>query len=139
MPKVLAFMPTYQENGKDKIRNRTRACWDALTFDGELVKHISRVNPHKNVGDGAQRNKTGHENVLVQYQTAWQMVMDSDYEALLTVEHDMIFKPEYLQMLWDADKPVTYGMYVFRHGPPLINLARSAQRQSGHEPDVIPR
>lgn len=61
------------------------------------------------------------ENVVAQYQKAWQMALDGGYDALLTVEHDMVLPSNAGQKLWDTDAPVVYGIYMLRHGIPTLN------------------
>lgn len=78
--------------------------------DGE-INYLFREGPN----DKAEKN----ENVLEQYQFARQLVLDEGFDALLTVESDMILPPDALikltgHLLQGAE--IAYGLYVFRHG-----------------------
>lgn len=61
------------------------------------------------------------ENVIAQYQKAWKMALDGGYDALLTVEHDMVLPSNAVQKLYDTDAPVVYGVYMLRHGIPTLS------------------
>jgi hypothetical protein len=64
------------------------------------------------------------KNVVAQYQRAWQMAKAGGYEALLTVEHDMVLPPDAIEKLWNTDAPVVYGVYMLRHGTPTLSAWR---------------
>lgn len=61
------------------------------------------------------------ENVVAQYQKAWKMALAGGYDALLTVEHDMVLPANAVQKLWETDAPVVYGVYMLRHGLPTLS------------------
>jgi hypothetical protein len=61
------------------------------------------------------------ENVIAQYQKAWKMALAGGYDALLTVEHDMILPANAVQKLYETDSPVVYGVYMLRHGIPTLS------------------
>ena len=61
------------------------------------------------------------ENVVAQYQKAQAMCLAGRYDALLTVEHDMILPPDAVAKLWNTDSPVVYGVYMLRHGTATLN------------------
>lgn len=63
-----------------------------------------------------------HRNVLAKYQRAQRKALAEGYDALVTVEHDMVLPPDSLQKL--ADTPgceVVYAPYVLRHGSYSLN------------------
>lgn len=60
-------------------------------------------------------------NVLAQYQAIRAEFLDGTWDALLTVEHDMILPPHALQALWETGAPVAYGVYLLRHGALVLN------------------
>lgn len=61
------------------------------------------------------------ENVVAQYQKAWKMALGGGYDALLTLEHDMVIPPNAVQKLYDTDSPVVYAIYMLRHGIPTLS------------------
>lgn len=61
------------------------------------------------------------QNVVAQYQKAWQMALAGNYDALLTVEHDMVLPANAVQKLYETDAPVVYGVYMLRHGLPTLS------------------
>lgn len=85
----------------------------------------------------AQENAPGHDyhvnwltnpipgraiaNVLAHYHQARRMCLDGGYEALLTVEDDMIIEPYALRTLYATDAGVAYGVYLLRHGAKCLN------------------
>lgn len=64
------------------------------------------------------------DNVLAQYQKAWQMALAGGYDALLTVEHDMVLPPNAIQKLYETDAPVVYAIYMLRHGTHTLSAWR---------------
>lgn len=65
-----------------------------------------------------QANRTPWQNVTAKYQNARYMTLDGDYDALLTLEDDLLF-PENAIMrlvdLLDGGADIAYGMTVSRH------------------------
>lgn len=121
--KVLLFCPTYElPDGELAIRAETRESIDNLVApEGvELVKVISNNNPNPLTGV----RKVDHENTLYQYRLARQQVLKEGFDALLTVEHDMVIPPDALVKLLDTDADVAYGLYLFRQGKPALNCLR---------------
>lgn len=116
--KVLVFCPTYQ----DKMRPETVQSLERLIIPPGVAAdiHVSRENPYGHNGDGYH----DHENTLYQYQLAERMTLDGGYDALLTVEHDMIIPPDGFVKLWETDAPVVYGVYAFRTKHREINAFR---------------
>lgn len=110
MPSLLVFTPTFG----DHLRRETVDSVAALTFGGTLTHEIGRFNPY---GDGDLRN------VTAQYQRARDIFLDGDWDALLTVEHDMVVSGNAAQKLWDDGAGVVYGVYLLRQG--LMLNARS--------------
>lgn len=70
------------------------------------------------------------KNVVRQYQRAWQMALDGGYDALLTVEHDMVLPSNAVQKLWETDSPVVYGVYMLRHGVPTLSAWQYVNNRS---------
>lgn len=65
-----------------------------------------------------------HKNVLAKYQRAKDIVLREGYDALVTVEHDMVLPTNALRLLVEANKPVVFGVYMLRHGSRVINAWR---------------
>ena len=95
------------------MRPETRASVEAqqttIPFDWEIGYH----NPFP-----GEKNR----NVVAQYQRAWDICLAGDYDALLTVEHDMVLPPDAVQKLYYTDAPVVYGVYMLRHGTKTLNV-----------------
>ena len=108
--RLLVFVPTYG----DGPRRETLAAVRALQFDGELTVHVSRHNPYP-VPDP--------RNVTAQYQQARSMVLDGNYDYLLTVEHDMLPPLDAIERMAAINADVVYAAYALRHGSPsCVNL-----------------
>lgn len=105
---VLIATPTYGR----LLRPKTRAAIEAQQFAGTSEWRVYRHNPYP---------APSMRNVLAQYQDIRDVFLAGPWDALLTVEHDMIPPVNALQMLWDADKPVVYGVYLLRHGVKVLN------------------
>ena len=107
--RLLVFTPTYG----NAMRPECRASIEAQDFAGEWQWVIDDADPLP---------PPNHRNVLAKYQRARAMAMDGGYDALVTVEHDMVL-PEYaLTRLAATPGDVIYGTYVLRHGSNVLNL-----------------
>ena len=63
-----------------------------------------------------------HRNVLVKYQRGRRMALDGGFDALVTVEHDMVLPPDALEKLASTTQAgVVYAPYVLRHGAAALN------------------
>lgn len=68
---------------------------------------------------GREDNVNGmhkYQNLTLKYNRARQMALDGGYDALMTVESDMILPPLALERMSRIDADVIYGLYVSRHG-----------------------
>lgn len=102
---------------KGESREETPRLWGRalqsifrLETDGE-ISYLFREGPN----ESAEKN----ENVLEQYQFARWAALDGEYDALLTVESDMILPADALFRLathLENGAGIAYGLYVFRHG-----------------------
>ena len=120
--KVLLYCPTYHYNdGELAIFPETLESIDNLEIpDGVKVKvEIGTDNPYPLTGDGAK----DHQNTLHQYKKARLWALRGRYDALLTIEHDMIVPPDALVNLLDTKGDVIYGIYPLRRGLPILNIA----------------
>lgn len=92
-------------------------------FPGEIRWEIGRRNPYPS---------RDMRNVLAQYNYARELCLSGPYDALVTIEQDMILPPHALATLWDDGAAVVYGTYMLRHGMPVINaLKYENERNSG--------
>lgn len=57
-----------------------------------------------------------YDNICKKYNRARQAALDGGYDALWTVESDVIVPPITLQRLTRVEADVAYGLYVSRHG-----------------------
>lgn len=120
---VMIFTPTFLIDGKEKISQATRRSIQALRWQGTKDWIIGLKNPYQ----------SGGVNVLAQYIEGREIFLAGDYEALLTVEHDIIVGSETLERLWSVMFPegeielkcdVVYGIYMLRHGLSQMNAWR---------------
>jgi hypothetical protein len=66
-------------------------------------------------GDNPYFDSNGRHNIAHNYQKARKWVLDNGYDALMTVEADMIIPPNAVSKLVEADAPVAYGLYCFKN------------------------
>jgi len=110
--KVLAFTPTYRVNGEMAMRPETAAAVGTQVFDGVYDWVVGEDNPWP---------YPTHKNVLHQYQNARRMCLEGDYDALWTIEHDMLPPADALQRMSCTPAQVVYGVYLLRHGSLVLN------------------
>lgn len=110
MPRVLVFTPTYG----GLLEPETVKSIAAMRFDG-FDHVISEENPYPG---------RDMRNTLFQFLKGRRLALEGGYDALLSVEHDMIVPADALEKMWDTDAGVVYGAYQFRHKSTLINLFR---------------
>lgn len=106
--KILAYTPTFE----NAMAPETVASMDAQRYDGVLDWVVSKDNPYP-VPD--------HRNVLAQYRVARERCICDGYDALLTVEHDMILPQNAVQELANTLGDVAFGVYLFRWGSFVLN------------------
>jgi hypothetical protein len=79
-------------------------------------------------------------NVVHQFQRGRQLALEGDYDAMLSVEHDMIVPPDALDRLWATDAGAVYGCYQLRHKMKSVNLFRyENERAVGMSLSLYPR
>jgi len=112
--KVMVFTPTYEVKGVEQMRPETRASVEALRVpDGVTLEWvIGRENPFP---------FATHRNVLHQYRRAREMALAGGFDALWTVEHDMVVPPDAVEKLRETEADVVYGVYLLRHGSYVLN------------------
>lgn len=104
--KVLIYCPMYP--GKSTIRRATVESIFSLDRDHrcEIVFSWEQGLPDGEASD---------ENITRKYNEARLMALDGNYDALLTVEADMVIPAIALQRLTRINADVAYGLYVSRH------------------------
>lgn len=113
---VLIFTPTYG----GLLRDETIASVVAQQTIHWLTWEIGRVNPYP-IRDAQGKPLRDMRNVLAQYSYARDLCLSGPYDAMVTVEHDMVIPPHAIQTLCDTPAPVVYGTYLLRHQDPRIN------------------
>jgi hypothetical protein len=110
MPKrVLLFCPTV------KLSHAVFDAIHALHFDGTLDRLFTHDNPYGEING---------KNILHNYQKAERIVKAENYDYLLTVEDDIIPPPDALEKMIAVDADIVYGVYCFRRGRPMLNIAK---------------
>lgn len=107
---VLVFTPVY------RLEPETVDAIFALEWDGPISFLFQRDNPHPGTG-----RETGVRNHLHQYRRGREAFLQGRYDAMLTIESDIIPPPDTLKRLAALDADVAYGAYVFRNSP-VLNL-----------------
>jgi hypothetical protein len=98
---LLIFTPTY-DNG---LRSETVRSIVAQQTAHVLTWDIGRCNPYPG---------RDMRNVLTQYNTAREMCLSGPYDAMITIEHDMVIPPHAVRALCDTPAPVVYASYPLR-------------------------
>jgi hypothetical protein len=106
--KILLFCPLRPET--PKLFGRTNQSIFRQTYEPLEMLFSMGDNPH----DTGVPLNDGRANILHNYTKARRMVLDNDYDALMTVEADMIIPDDAVKRLIDCDADVAYGLYVFR-------------------------
>lgn len=132
---VMVFTPTWETATGTAIRPETRASVEGQDYTGRWTWEIGLHNPLAGV--------QSHQNVLAQYQRAREVFLDSDYDALLTVEHDMTLPADAITKLattaWEGGDLV-YGVYLLRHGSLVLNAWEYVgDRNLGESLSLMPR
>ena len=131
MNRVLIYCPlTPKAPG---VHQRTLDSIFALEWDGhaDIVfgKH-DRYLPLK-------RNISNYENernydIAAKYNQARTMTLEGGYDALMTIEADMIPPENALQRLDRVDADIVYGLYVSRHGKhPWLTMTNVTEQVRG--------
>lgn len=105
MLRTLVYVPLYPS--QPRIRPETVESLGGLRWHGPLDLLFGRE-------DAPERG--GYENILAKYQRARETFLGGGYEAMLTVEADMIVPALALERLTRLECDVAYGLYISRHG-----------------------
>jgi len=106
--RVLIGTPTYANALRPETAASVKAQRAAVQWDWKVVNHNPCPAPDP-------------RNVLASYQHLRELFLQGTWDALLTVEHDMVLPPDALQRLLDTDASVAYGVYLLRHGSLVLN------------------
>lgn len=91
----------------------TKAAIDALEFDGEIaIDFFGGDDPALDPRD----------NLTHKHNQMRQRVLDDGYDALLTIEADMIVPPDALAKLASVEADVVYGVYCSRAHPMVLTF-----------------
>ena len=108
--KILLFCPTYAKAMRKETTESIKSL--IVPFGVRMTVKIGRDNPFPG---------EGHKNTLRQYQNARRLALDETYDALFTIEHDMIIPEDALEKLVNTRADVVYGLYLLRHGAAVCN------------------
>lgn len=81
---------------------------------------------------GKSRSICTYDNILEKYQRAREMTLAGGYDALFTVEADVILPSDALLRLTQVEADVTYGLYVSRHRRYKWLAATQLSERVGH-------
>lgn len=101
--KILCFTPLHPDYG---IKPASLASIMALVHDDVLDIHFS---------SGDNPFNEPYINVTYQHNKARHVVLNGRYDALLSIESDMIVPPDTVGRLIECDADIAYGLYVWRH------------------------
>ena len=105
MPDVLIYCPLNPTI--PGVDNRTLESIFAIEWNGKA-----------DIVFGKHDNATGrNQDITDKYNQARDLVLSNGYDALMTIEADMIPPPHSLERLFGVGVDVAYGLYVSRHGP----------------------
>lgn len=102
--KLFIFMPRMRTIGRVHT-----ALWQSRIAWGQPHMYVEYMHE--------QPYKDGYENVTHQYKLAREQFLNSDCDAFLSIEDDIIIPQHGIQMLVNADKDVCFGIYCLRQKP----------------------
>ena len=105
---VLVYCPTYPTD--PKVKPQTKKCLEALEWDCRFDVVYGESDHDQYLVKDDHR-----QELAMKYNQAREMALAGKYDALLTVEADMIIPPDTLNKLSRVDADVVYGLYVSRY------------------------
>jgi hypothetical protein len=66
-------------------------------------------------GDNPFHDSNGRHNIAHNYNKARRWALDNDYDALVTVEADMVIPPDAVSKMVKHEADVVYGLYCFKN------------------------
>lgn len=120
--RILAFTPMHPDYGiKQRALRSIKTAVD--NYDGPIDWIVSKGdNPHK----------SAYENITRQHNKARDILLAGGYDALLSIEADMIVPPDAIDKLIEADADIAYGLYVWRHHKKRWNAYKDLTLWGGH-------
>lgn len=100
-------MPAYERTFTPTLKS---CFWQKIDADFKLDFYF----PYKGYGDG---ERDGRDVICDKYNAARERALSGGYDAMFTVESDMIIPPDALMKLWLTGADVAYGCYAFRRKP----------------------
>jgi len=78
------------------------------TFSGEIECYVQSGEPFAG---------PPHDRIALKYERARQLALEGGFDALWTIEYDMICNSSALAQLADTPGDIVYGLYCWRHYP----------------------
>lgn len=111
--KILIFCPLHPDYGMTPQTAASLAIMTRPAFWEVHTMIYSKVQPFEPWETGA-----ANKNITHRYNEARRMVLEDDFDYLLTIEADMVIPKDALPKLWGtaqtSEADVVYGTYVFR-------------------------
>ena len=111
----------------DRLEPETVEAVLGLDYEGQTTAVFQWAQP---TGDSKR-------DILRQYQTGREAFLGGGYDALLVIESDIIPPPDTLKKLIALDTDCAYGVYMFRHGNPIINIAHRYEGQAANRGEPL--
>lgn len=111
MDKVLLFCPL--NPAEDHKGNRVPQIF-GRTNQSIFRQDYPKIDLWFSKGDNPFFDNNGRHNIAHNYNKARQFVLDNGYDALMTVEADMILPSDALTKLLATGADVAYGLYCFK-------------------------
>src|SRR5512139_2513988 len=115
MMRVLMFTPTA------RLEPEALQALMQQTYSGPLDRMLTRDNPE---------TEQVNQNIVYNYRKAQRVCLAEGYDALFTVESDVIIPPEALEKLIAVECDIAYGVYAFRRGGRVLNITHPHTYQS---------
>jgi hypothetical protein len=134
--RILLYCPLHPET--PKIFGRTLNSIFRQEYDPLEIWFSKGDNPQ----DTGVPMNDGRANTLHNYKKARQATLDQGFDALMTVERDMIIPSDAVQRLLDCDADIAYGLYVFRavsSWSAFTRLDRKSGRSISKDPALAKR
>jgi hypothetical protein len=128
MDRVLIYCPLNPNT--PGVHNRTLESIFALEWDGQADIVFGKHDFQVMFTDQNVRNR----NIRDKYNQAREIALDGNYDALFTIEADIISPPNALNRLTKVDADIAYGLYVSRHGKhPWLTMTNVTEQVRGSQ------